>query len=292
MKKYLFWLVLRALVVTIQRVPLYFALKIGHGIGLFAYTVAPRRRRITMDNLKHAFPEKSQKDYNNIMFNMDRNLGYNIVEFLRLPIMKQPYFDKYIEFEGLENLDAALTKGKGVFILTAHFGNWDLVAASTVVKGYPINLVTKYLKNEMLNDLWLGYRKKLNVNIMYREGSLRQIIKHLKKNEGMGFVLDQNTRRTEGVFVNFFGRPACTIPSLATLAQRLETPVVPCFMIRKKGPYHKVVFEPEVPFEKKATLEETVVHNTQRYTDVIERYIRAYPDHWIWMHRRWKTQPR
>ena len=202
MKKYLFWLTLRILVVIIQRVPLYVALKIGHGIGLFAYAIAPRRQKIAIDNLSKAYPEKSKKECKKIMYIMDRNLGYNITEFLRLPIMTQAYFNKYIEFEGLENLDNALSKGKGAFILTAHFGNWDLVAAATVVKGYTINLVTKYLKNEMLNDLWLGYRKKLNVNIMYREGSLRKIIKHLKENECMGFVLDQNTRRDEGVFVN------------------------------------------------------------------------------------------
>jgi len=285
-------LILRILVTVVQRVPVSAALQIGEAIGIFGYLVVPRRKRTALENLHHAFPDKRDAELRQIVFDMGKNLGRNMMEFFRLPAMKLADIERYIEFEGLENLDKALAEGKGAFILTAHFGNWDLVAASMAFKGYRTNLVTKYLKSELLNKLWLDYRKRVKVNIMYREGSLKDIVRHLKANEIMGFVLDQNTKREEGVFVNFFGRPACTIPSLAALSERLEVPVVPGFIIRKHGPYHKVIFEPALTFQKRDNLDEGIVYNTQIYTDVMERYIRQHPDHWIWLHHRWKTQPK
>lgn len=285
-------LFLKLLVVLIQRLPLSFTLKIGELLGIIAYYLLPKRKRIALENLKASFPNKSKDELKDIIWNMGKNLGRNMMEFLRLPQMKLADINKYIEFVGLDNLDKALALSKGAFILTAHFGNWDLAAAAIAFKGYPTNLVTKYLKSELFNKLWLDFRLSVKINIFYREGSLRNIVSHLRQNEIIGFVLDQNTKREEGVFVNFFGRPACTIPSLATLSQRLETPVVPCFMIREKGGYHKIVFEPTIPFQKKETIEESIVYNTQTYTNVIEKYIRQHPDHWIWIHRRWKTQPK
>ncbi|MEW6027483.1 MAG: lysophospholipid acyltransferase family protein [Planctomycetota bacterium] len=285
------FILLRVLTVTAQRLPLSFALKAGEVLGALTYCFIPRRRRIALENLKASFPEKPVRELKRIVWSMSLNLGRNTAEFLRLPRMDRRYIDRYIEFSGLENLDAALAQGKGVFLLSAHFGNWDLCAAAIAIKGYPMNLVTKYLKSELLNNLWLDFRARVNINMLYREGSLREIIRRLKNNEVMGFVLDQNTKREEGVFVNFFGRPACTIPSLATLSERLDAPVVPVFMARLKGGNHKLMLEPAVPFQKQGTLQETVVYNTQVYTDVIERYVRNYPEHWIWMHRRWRTQP-
>lgn len=283
---------LRLLVALVQRVPLSFALRLGEILGIISYWTVPKRRRIALENLQKALGEKyDKKELRALVWKMALNLGRNVMEFLRLPIMKAKEIDRLIEFVGLEHLNRALKEGKGVFVLTAHFGNWDLLAAAMAFKGYHTNLVTKYLKSKLLNTLWQDFRRRVKVNILYREKSLKDIIRRLKMNELIGFVLDQNTKRNEGVFVNFFGRPAATIPSLAILAHRLGTPVVPAFIIRKKGGYHRVEFLPPIEFQKKATLEESIIHNTQIYTDIIEHYIRRYPDHWIWLHRRWKTQP-
>lgn len=292
MGKLLVRYLLRFLSAVVPRLPVGIALRLGEILGIITYYTFPSRKRIARENLSAALgQERSEHQLKLIVWAMAKNLGRNMMEFLRLPVMTLKDIEHYIEFAGLENLEAALAQGKGAFILTAHFGNWDLCAAALAFKGYPTNLVTKYLKIEILNQLWLDYRGRVKVNPLYREGSLREIVRRLKNNEIIGFVLDQSSKRAEGVFVNFFGRPACTIPGLATLTQRLGTPVVPGFIIRQKGPYHKIVLEPPVPFQKCATLEETIVYNTQVYTDIIERYIRAHPEHWIWMHRRWKTKP-
>lgn len=284
--------ILRIVSCVAQRVPVEFALFLGDLLGLLGYYTVPQRKRIALENLRAALgKERTEKELRRIVWAMGKNLGRNMMEFLRLPVMTPKYFKHYIKIVGSKNLDQVLTRGKGTFVLTAHFGNWDLCAAALIVNGWPTNLVTKYLRNEVVNQLWLSYRSKVKINQLYREGSLREIIRCLNRNELMGFVLDQSTKREEGVFVNFFGRPACTIPGLATLVQRLDTPVIPCFMVRQKGPYHKIILEPPIPFKKCPTMDETIVYNTQVYTNVLERYIRAHPEHWIWMHRRWKTKP-
>ncbi|MBI4713431.1 MAG: lysophospholipid acyltransferase family protein [Planctomycetes bacterium] len=275
-----------------QRLPLRTALFLGDCLGLFAYYAFPRRRRHTHQHLRMALGnQKTPAELKQIAVRMAKNLGRNVAEFLRLPMLNEKNIDGYIEWSGLENLKEALALNRGALMLTAHFGNWDLAAVACVLKGFPVNLITKYLKNETINRFWLDYRKKMKVKALYRAGTLREIVQSLRDNQLMGFVLDQNTKREDGIFVNFFGRPACTIPSLAVLSQRLNAPVVPILMVRRPGGRHRIFIEKHLLFQKLPDQDEAIRHNTQIYTDIIERYIRQYPDHWIWMHRRWKTQP-
>jgi len=216
-------------------------------------------------------------------------MGRNAIEFLRLPSLTKDNMDAYIKWSGLEHLDNALKLNKGVFVLTAHLGNWDLVASGYSLKGYQVNLITKHLKIEFLNRFWMESRAQKNITQLYREGSIKEIINALKRNELMGFILDQHTHSADGVLVDFFGRPCWTTPGLAVLAQRLKAPVVPSFIIRQPNGTHQVFIEPAIPFVEKTTQEETIRYNTQAYTNCLERYIRQYPDQWIWMHRRWKV---
>jgi Kdo2-lipid IVA lauroyltransferase/acyltransferase len=268
-----------------------FALKIGEWLGIIAWCLFPSRRKITKDNLRQAFASvKTGQQLDNIARSMAKNMGKNLIEFFRLPSFSRENIGNYIEFNGLEHLENALKLKKGVFVLTAHLGNWDLVAAACVLKGYPVNLITKHLRIGLLNKFWLESRAKMNVKQLYREGSLKEIINALKRNELMGFILDQHTKSSDGILVDFFNRPAWTTPSLAVLAQRYDVPVVPCFIIRQNNGKHKIIFEPAIPFEERVTPEETIRYNTQNYTKTIELYVRAYPEQWIWMHRRWKTK--
>lgn len=268
--------------------PLSWALKAGEVLGLLFYYLFPSRRRITLDNLKAANLWTSP-EVRRIGASMARNMGQNAVEFLRLPSLTKDNMDKHIQWSGLEHLDNALKLNKGVFILTAHLGNWDLVASAYSLKGYQVNLITKHLKIEFLNRFWMAARDQKNITQIYREGAVKEIITALKRNELMGFILDQHTHKSDGVLVDFFGRPAWTTPGLAVLAQRLGAPVVPSFIIRQTDGTHRVFIEPAIPFVEKESQSETIRYNTQVYTNCLERYIRQYPNQWIWMHRRWKT---
>ena len=284
-------LILKLLSSVIQMLPLSLALGIGEIIGLLSYYLFPSRRKITKENLKKAFMAiKTNRQIDNIGKQMAKNMGKNLIEFFRLPALSKNNIENYIEFIGLEHLEDALKLKRGVFILTAHLGNWDLIAAACVLKGYRVNLITKYLKINLFNKFWLDHRARMNINQLYREGSLREIINALKRNELIGFILDQHTKSSDGILIDFFNRPAWTTPSLAVLAQRYNVPVVPGFIIRQNNGRHKIIFEPAISFQEQSTPEETIRYNTQVYTNVIERYIKAYPEQWIWMHRRWKTK--
>ena len=294
-------IILKLLSLFVRLLPLSLALKCGELLGLLFYYLFPSRRRITLDNLSQAFnnfthgvyTERSERAPHStpalIARSMARNMGKNAMEFLRLPSLTKDNMDNYIKWSGLEHLDNALKLQKGAFVLTAHLGNWDLVASAYALKGYQVNLITKHLKIEFLNKFWMQSRSQKNITQLYREGSIKEIINALKRNELMGFILDQHTHSKDGVLVNFFGRPCWTTPGLAVLAQRLKVPVVPSFIIRQPDGTHKAFVEPAIPFVEKETQEETIRYNTQAYTDCLEKYIRQYPDQWIWMHRRWKT---
>ena len=299
-------IILKLLSLFARLMPLSWALKCGEVLGLLFYYLFPSRRRITLDNLRQAFnstlgvyTERSERAPRFTLYaprspaliarSMARHMGRNAIEFLRLPSLTKDNMDNYIKWSGLEHLDNALKLNKGVFVLTAHLGNWDLVASGYSLKGYQVNLITKHLKIEFLNRFWMESRSQKNITQLYREGSIKEIINALKRNELMGFILDQHTHSADGVLVNFFGRPCWTTPGLAVLAQRLKAPVVPSFIIRQPNGTHKVFVEPAIPFVEKTTQEETIRYNTQAYTNCLERYIRQYPDQWIWMHRRWKT---
>jgi KDO2-lipid IV(A) lauroyltransferase len=305
-------LILKIISLLARLLPLSTALKTGEVLGLLFYYLFPSRRRITLDNLRNSasflprplchsreggnpvWRDKLQQESSSLAINriargMAKNMGQNAIEFLRLPSLTKDNMDNCIKWSGLEHLDNALKLQKGAFVLTAHLGNWDLVASGYSLKGYQVNLITKHLKIDFLNRFWMQSRAQKNITQLYREGSIKEIINALKRNELMGFILDQHTHSADGVLVDFFGRPCWTTPGLAVLAQRLKAPVVPSFIIRQPNGTHKVFIEPAIPFVEKESQEETIRYNTQVYTNVLERYIRQYPDQWIWMHRRWKT---
>jgi KDO2-lipid IV(A) lauroyltransferase len=219
-----------------------------------------------------------------------------MVEFLRLPhTVSSGRLDQLVAVEGEDIVRNAYAQGKGLLILTAHYGNFELLSTFFAAHGYQVNLVTRRLKNGALDRFWAEQRRRLKIRAIFKEQSLKEVIARLRRNEAMGYVLDQNMGLGQGVFVDFFGRPACTLGVVAVLAKRFGTPVVPVFITRDRHDptRHRIVFDPPVPFESRAgdKSDADIVDNTQRYTAIIERRVRERPDHWIWIHKRWKTRP-
>ncbi len=276
----------------IQVLPLKIALSIGSIVGSLGYYIFYPRTKVVLDNLNRAFgKERDRKELRKIARDMYRNFGKNIIEFLRIPILRRETIDKLITIEGLENFNTARDQKKGVLVLTAHIGNWELLAATFAIKGYPVSLITRDIRNRYINDFWMDYRRKIGINAIHKKDSLKEVIRRLKNNEPVGFILDQNVDRIDGVFVYFFGFPACTIKSVAVLSKRFNAPVVPAFIIRQKDGRHRIIFEKPLWFEERGDIEEDIVYNTQAYTNIIERYIKENPAQWIWVHKRWKTRP-
>lgn len=249
-------------------------------------------RRITLRNLALAFKEKKGRELREIGRAVFRNLGRVLAEFSFTPRLNKKNVRKYIILEGEENFRRAYAQGKGVIFLTAHFGNWEWMAATfPLLTGHPCHVVMRPLDNKFLDQIVETLRTWTGNKTIPKKKAMGRMLRLLQNGEIVGVLLDQNVDWHEGVFVNFFGELACTNTGLALLALRTGAPVLPVFNIRQKNGQYRVVIEPEISLIRTGNKEADVFQNTEIFAQIIERYIRAYPDHWLWLHRRWKTRP-
>ncbi len=251
------------------------------------------RRRTIESQVQTAFPALDHGDVKKVVGGFYEHLGLLTLEMIRLPRLSPEKLLQRCEFHGFEHVDQALRKGCGVLALSAHFGNWELGLAACARRGYPTHVIVKEIKGATANYGVQRLRAAHHVGVFPRRSSIRQILQALRRNEPVGFVLDQNTTSDEGVFVKFFGRPACTMPGLAVLAKRTGSPVIPLAFYRDADRRrHHIVAYPEVPLTSVDGNSDMEIRlNTQRFTHVLEELIRKHPEQWMWMHRRWRTQP-
>jgi KDO2-lipid IV(A) lauroyltransferase len=277
---------------AINLIPLSWRIFFFEGLGRLIYALDDRHRRIALRNLALAFPEKDSKEKEEIARAAFRNLGRMAAELSFIPRLKEGNVGRYCSIEGLENFERAREKGKGVLFLTAHFGNWEWMAASfPLLSHHPCHVVFRPLDSRFLDGVVERLRTGTGNQAIPKQKAMGQILRLLKEGEVVGILLDQNMAWQEGVFVDFFGEPACTNTGMALLALRTGTPVLPAFNIRQKDGRYRVVIEPEVPLVRTGNKEQDVAENTGLFTKIIERHIRNYPDHWLWLHQRWKTRP-
>ena len=260
-------------------------------LGRFVYYCVPKYRHIVQDNLEIAFGEEKdifERTY--IAKKVFVNLILLLFEIGWSLHLTDEKVSQYFEATGIEHIKKALEKKKGVFFLTGHIGNWELLAPVSHLLGTVTNVLYRPLDFAPLDLFFVKSRSRNGGNLISNRGGLRKIIGHIRKNEAGLILLDQNAAWHEGVFVDFFGKRACTAKGLSVIARRLQTPVIPIFLIRKGNGFLMEVL-PEV--EQVFTDDETkdFEENTQRYNNIIEGVIRKYPDQWFWVHRRWKTLP-
>lgn len=286
----MFLLLLKGISRLFGAIPLHTALRIGRGLGWFYGTVIRHHRRDAASALRRSFPEKSDAERQAILLEMYKKLGMNAAEELRMPTVSDAYLRDNILWDDESIIRDALAKGKGLLTLTAHLGNFDLLCTIAPHFNYPTTIITKTIKNRAINAWWMEARSRFGLKFLPAHNSYRQCLSALRKNEIVAFILDQNMINTEGIFVDFFEKPACTSPGLAYMSAQSGAPVVPVFMIRLENGLHRVKILPAVapPPDRKP---ETIRQFTQLYTKIIEDVIREYPDQWIWVHRRWKTVP-
>jgi len=211
------------------------------------------------------------------------------VEFLRAGALTPAQISKEVLLEDCTKIFSALSGGKGLLVLTAHVGNFELLAMAAALKGVPLTIVAKTLKPEWLNRWWFDTRSAFGVRTLPSRNSYRKCLDVLGSNGVLAFVLDQNMNKYRGIFVDFFGRPACTSPGLALLSARSGASVLPVFTLRGGDGRHRIRFLDLIPPPGKS--KEAIKNATQHYTGIIEDFIRTHPEQWIWLHRRWRTQP-
>ena len=267
---------------------------LAHLLAKVTFTMATKQRRIAFDSLNIAFgKEKSQEEIRQIAFDCFENMSKMATEFM-LFLQHRHLINKYVSVEGLENLDQALAKGKGVVALSAHFGNFPLLCVKLALKGYKIRTLLRVMRDPWVNKYFQDKRESIGVGSVYtqpRDKCVRDSLETLRNNEILFIQLDQNFG-TGGIFVDFFGKKAATAKGTIVFALRAEAPIVPMFIYRNKDNTQHIVIEPEAEVLKGKDLEETIQLNAQKLTNIIEGYIRKHPADWGWIHRRWKARPK
>jgi Kdo2-lipid IVA lauroyltransferase/acyltransferase len=281
---------IRLILSCFRCVPVRLRTHIFVSLFLAFYHLSPRRRLIAIHNLKRAFPEKSMAEIVPIAKGVYRNMAIVAAEFFDIPWLTEEQIREEVEVEGLEHCVEALKKKRGLLMVGAHFGNWELQAIAFSLLFQPLLFLYRPLDNLFLDRLVTSVRSSTGNRPLAKKKAMRQMLRTIKANGIVGLLIDQNWSWQEGVFVDFFGRPACTSDGLARLALHTESPVIPGFMVRLKSGRYRLVFGEEVKIINTGQRKHDVLINTQNFTRIIEEMIRKYPDQWFWVHQRWKTQ--
>jgi KDO2-lipid IV(A) lauroyltransferase len=265
-----------------------FAIAIAQVVYLFHF----RLRQVGMRNLAMVFPEKSQAERKRILRGVFTSLGRQLAELCQFPRYTAESIAEVVVYDGLENYERAYARGKGVLFLTAHFGGWELSAFAHSLHGHRVNIVMRPMDNEYLDRMLQSYRTMHGNKVVPKDDFVRGLLAAMRAGETVGILMDTNMTPPQGVFVDFFGIPACTASGLARIALRTDAAVVPGFTIwdEKLGKY-RLRFDPALELIRTGNLEADIVANTQLFTKVIEDYVRKHPEQWLWVHRRWKTRP-
>ena len=272
--------------------PLSLARAVGISLAWIFYLFHFRLRRVGMRNLALAFPEKSAKERARILRGEFTSLGRQLAEVCQFPRFTPQNIDQVVIYDGFANYEQARARGRGVLFLTAHFGGWELSAFAHSLHGHPMHIVMRPMDNPYLDRMITHYRTMHGNKTVDKDDFVRGLLAATKAGECVGILMDTNMTPPQGIFVNFFGFPACTASGLARIALRTDAAVVPGFTIwdRTLGKY-RLRFDPAVKLVRTGDLEADILANTQKFTSIIEDYVRKYPEQWLWVHRRWKTRP-
>lgn len=264
--------------------------RLGRFLGLFSYYLVPIRKKTALNNLALAFPEKTPGERKRILRRTFANFGQTFFEFLRTPFRSKSELADRVLFVNRSLLFEADRDGKGALLLTGHFGNWEIMAAAIASLGFPIMAIGKRQKNRLVDRLINDFRRSQNIETIPLGMSVRQFLRALRENKFVALLADQDAHR-EGVFVDFFGIPSATAPGVAQLALKTGAPIIfgTCTLL-PKGRY-RVLLETVPADDLDPRDENSIVELTQRHARLLESHIRRHPDHWFWMHRRWKTKP-
>ncbi len=281
------WMVVRSM----ARIPLPVGRCLGNMLGSAASRIPAPRLRVALDNMRSCLGDTcSESELRCLYRRMFRHFGRMLFEVPHILRLGRDGLDRYVVFKGEENLTRAMDRGKGALILTAHFGNWELMSAAFTLRFNGGGIVVRPVDFSPADRVLNGLRTLYGGEIIPKQRGMRRILSALRAGRPVGILLDQNVDWYEGAFVPFLGKTACTNKGLALLALKTGAPVVPMFCIRRADGRYDVVLEEPVDLVDTGDKTRDVDDNTALFSDIISGFVRAYPDHWFWFHRRWKTK--
>lgn len=265
---------------------------IGAAFVALAYRLRKPLRQAAMFNLRLAFPDWTDAQREQTVRKMNRQVGWMIGEFSQFPKYTRERIEQIVTIDGAENFDQAKRRGRGVLFLTGHMSAWELAPFAHAMYGHPLHFLVRPIANRRIDSLINGYRCLSGNRPIEKNRSARTILKVLHEGGTVGILSDHNTSLDEGVFVDFFGIPASTTSGLARIALCTGAAVVPGFLRWDELlQRYRLCFEPAIELSRSDDEEVDIRENTQRFTRVIENYVRTHPDQWLWVHKRWKTRP-
>jgi len=282
----------RSFIAAGSRLPLRLTRAIGPTFGGAALRLLPRKQKRISAHIEIAFPELEQSQRDAIMRGCSRHFGLMLAEVAWLWSARSEEVEDLCELVGRQHIIEALDEGRGAMFATAHCGNWELLSARLPIAGIPLISAVRQLDNQRVDRAVTKLRTRFGTEIVPRGPAAgSRLARALARNKVNGLLIDQDIKDIPGVFVPFFGRPALTPSGAATLALRMRCPMLPGFIHRRTDGSHLAEIYPPIPFPADGTLEDKVEEMTAAATAAIERQIRAHPEQWVWMHRRWRTRP-
>jgi Kdo2-lipid IVA lauroyltransferase/acyltransferase len=286
-----YWLVV-AVARALGALPRRLARLWADGLAFAVYWLFGRLRRVGETNLSLALPELPSKTKKRILRRVYIHLGWQLVEFCRMTRYTRENTRDWLRTEGLEHYLAAQARGKGVLVITAHLGAWELSSFYHSLMGHPMGMVIRRLDNRRL-DAYVNRIRCLHGNyVLHKDDFGRGLLTAMHEGGTVGILMDTNMTPPQGAFVSFFGIEACTATGLAHVARKTGAAVLPGFMLWEEAEKCYVLhFGPPIEIPQTESASDDILNGTQLCNDAIESWIRRYPDQWLWIHRRWKTRP-
>lgn len=282
----------RTVVSYFEKIPLSILMPIFEILGMGYCLLDAKHRKIAKINLDIAFPEMGEETKKRIIHNTYKNLARTAAEVIKIGHLDDKYLDEHVTFEGLENILGPYQAGTGVFAVTAHYGNWELMASTFGKEIANIDVVVRPQKESLINAYINKKRELFGNNVIVKFESARELMKRLRDGRIIGVLMDQDTHLNRGIFISFFSLPACTLDAIPRIAYATGAKMVPVFPFRDPTDKfrHRVRFYPAVNPDVEDK-EEFVRLSLEKINGKFEEIIRTDPDHWLWLHRRWRTRP-
>jgi KDO2-lipid IV(A) lauroyltransferase len=282
----------RSLLAGIGLLPRPLAVTVGRAVGRVGYAFGGRLRRTGLRNLELAFPLMSEPERERILRGCFKSLGRLLGEFSKFPRATPESLRRVVECEGLENLQAARERGRGVILFTGHLGAWELSSFALSAFGYPMSFLVRRIDNPLVEQFVEKTRTRFGNRSIDKRAAMRPMFKTLRAGNTLGILVDLNTQPHEGIFVDYFGIPASTTSGVAALALRTGAAVLPVFVPwdEQRGRFVLRV-DPPLAITPTGEEKEDVKQLTALFTSVVESYVRRFPDQWLWIHKRWNTRP-
>jgi Kdo2-lipid IVA lauroyltransferase/acyltransferase len=282
------YITVKAILFLVNLISYRMALGLGNLIGFLAFSIFRIRREVTLTNLKKSLGDRfTNKQYKRLGLRAYCNICKSMIEYGLFPSFNKKKLEKYITIEGAEHFQKIKEAGKGAVLVTGHFGSWELMGAYIAQHGWPIDYLVGEQHNLKVNEIMNDHRRMYGIGLIELGVAARGVFKAVREGRMVAMLSDQDAG-SDGVIVEFLGRPASTPKGPAAFSLKTGAPLL-CGVIVREGMHQRIIVEPPINIHSTGDKNEDIRALTQAYTSVLSKYIREYPDHWFWPHRRWKS---